>query len=620
MSMTQSLPATIRISCSTTITVFPASTSPSSWAMSRSTSAGCSPVVGSSRTYSVVPRWIRCSSAASLIRWARLLPGTESGKNINPQWGPGGALYFISDRTGIPNIYRVNVEGGQLTQVTKLFTGVSGITELSPAISSATMADRLVFTVYERSGYNIYGLSDPAQLAGSAPETPQLAANGDPLPALLPPSPRPTEPAYNRVLTAIRDPSFGRPEPAAPATYAVAPYRPRLSLDYLGQPQVGVAAASGPYARGGVYGGVGGIFSDVLGYHTIYGTIQAQGQLDEIGGNVVYLNQQHRWNWGASVQRLPYVAAGIQSGRDAGGNIHDQLLIYRYFDNSAYGIVQYPFSRVQRVEVAAGVRRISQDLRIRDYTYDPSGTALLSFEETKQSLGSWNLAEGTAALVYDNALNGYTSPIAGQRYRFEVAPTVGDLQFNSITGDFRKYFLFRPVTLAFRALHFGRYGRDEAVPSPVFVGYPSLLRGYGYSSVQNDCLAELETEANGKDCVIFQDLFGSRVAVGNIELRLPLINNPVRGSVQVPPVEIFTFLDAGAAWGKLQLNDGSTLDTKLNFERGVGDDITQRGFLTSGGVGARVNLFGYIIIEADYVNAFDRPTNWHWQFSFQPGF
>jgi Tol biopolymer transport system component len=561
----------------------------------------------------------------AVMDWAsgqtRVLAGTEAGKNINPQWArDGSGLYFISDRTGIANVYRTDLNGGGLTQVTKLFTGVSGITNLSPAISSATRADRLVFTVYERNSYNIYTIANPAQLAGTAPETPQLAANGDPLPSLLPPSPRPVEPAYNRVYALIHDPSFGRPEAEAPATYAVAPYRPRLSLDYLGQPTVGAAASSGPYARGGVYGGVGGIFSDVLGYHTVYGTIQAQGQLDEIGGNLVYLNQQHRWNWGASVQRLPYVAGGVQQGFDAAGNLHDQLVIYRYFDNSAYGIVQYPFSRVQRVEMAAGVRRITQDLQIRDYTYDPTGSVVIDYNESKQSLGSWNLAEGTAALVYDNALEGYTSPMVGQRYRFEFAPTIGDLRFNSVTADYRRYFLAKPVTLAFRALHFGRYGRDEAVPSAVFLGYPSLLRGYGYSSVQNDCLAELETSGTGPDCDVFQALFGSRMAVTNLELRLPLIRNPVRGSVQVPPVEVFSFLDAGAAWGKLQASDGSVVTTNLNFEHGVGSSLTERGFLASGGVGARMNLFGYIIVEADYVNAFDRPTHWHWQFSFQPGF
>ncbi|HKP76744.1 MAG TPA: hypothetical protein VJT67_14535 [Longimicrobiaceae bacterium] len=562
----------------------------------------------------------------ALMDWpsgtTRVLQGTESGKNINPQWARGGqALYFISDRTGIPNIYRVDLQGGNLTQVTKLFTGVSGITELSPAISSATMADRLVFSVYERNGYNIYGLSDPVQLAGTAPETPQLAANGDPLPMLLPPSPRPQEPAYNRVLTAIRDPSFGRPEPSAPATYTVAPYRPRLSLDYLGQPQVGVAAASGPYARGGVYGGVGGIFSDVLGYHTVYGVIQAQGQLDEIGGNLVYLNQKHRVNWGASVARSPYIVGGYQQGFDNDGNLHNQLVIYRYFDNSAYGIAQYPFSRVRRVEMAAGVRRITQDVKIQDWTYDPSGFSLLAYDESKQSLGEWNLGEATAAMVYDNAIDGYTSPIVGQRYRFEVAPTVGSLHFTSLTADYRRYFLVRPLTLAVRGLHFGRYGSDEAVPSAVFLGYPFLIRGYSYNSVTDGCLNELQKSANGgQECRVYQSLFGSRVAVGNVELRFPVIRNTLHGNVQLPPLEVFAFADAGAAWGKLRNNQGDVTTTHLEFVRGPGSTLTDRGFLTSGGVGARLNLFGYLIAEADFVNAFDRPKNWHWQFSFQPGF
>jgi len=565
----------------------------------------------------------------ALMDWAsgqtRLLQGTESGKNINPQWArDGSGLYFISDRTGIPNIYRTSVDGGGLAQVTRLFTGISGITELSPAISSATRADRLVFTVYEKNGYNIYGMGDPALLAGSAPETPQLAANGVPLPELLPPSPRPAEPAYNRVYALLNDPSFGRPEATAPSTYAVAPYRSRLSLDYVGQPQVGAAVSSGPYSRGGLYGGVGGIFSDVLGYHTVYGTIQAQGQLDEIGGNVVYLNQKHRVNWGASVARSPYIVGGYQQGVDNGGNLHNQLVIYRYFDNSAYGIAQYPFSRVQRVELAAGVRRISQDVKIQDWTYAPQGGSFVgpvNYEERKQSLGSWNLAEGTAALVYDNAIDGYTSPMVGQRYRFEVAPTLGDLQFNSVTADYRRYFLIHPVTLAFRGLHYGRYGRDEAVPSSIFLGYPFLIRGYSYNSVTDGCLKELEKSASGgADCQVYQSLFGSRIAVGNLELRVPLIRNTLHGNVQLPPLEAFAFFDAGAAWGKLRDNTGNVTTTHLHFQTGSFSDANERGFLTSSGVGARMNLFGYVIVEADYVHSFDRSDPWHWQFSFQPGF
>jgi outer membrane protein assembly factor BamA len=370
-----------------------------------------------------------------------------------------------------------------------------------------------------------------------------------------------------------------------------------------------------------VYGVVGGIFSDVLGYHTVYGTIQAQGQLDEIGGNVVYLNQKHRVNWGASVARSPYIVGGYQAGYDTEGNLHNQLVIYRYFDNSAYGIAQYPFSRVRRVEFAAGARRITQDVKIQDWTYDPSGSALLNYTQSKQSLGQWNLGEATAAMVYDNAVDGYTSPIVGQRYRIEVAPTVGSLQFTSLTTDYRRYFLARPFTLAVRGLHYGRYGRDEAVPSAVFLGYPYLIRGYSYNSVTNACLGELNQQAGGgQECRVYQSLFGSRVAVGNVELRFPLIRNTLHGNVQLPPVELFGFADAGAAWGKLRDNNGDVTATHLQFTRGPGDTATDRGFLTSGGVGARINLFGYLIAEADFVKPFDRPEGWHWQFSFQPGF
>jgi len=360
----------------------------------------------------------------------------------------------------------------------------------------------------------------------------------------------------------------------------------------------------------------------VLGYHTVYGTIQAQGQIDEIGGNVVYLNQKHRVNWGASLARSPYIAGGYQQFTDANGQ-HNQLVVFRYFDNSAYGIAQYPFSRVRRVEFSAGARRITQDVKIQEWLYDDTGA---HYNESKQSLGEWNLGEATAAMVYDNAIDGYTSPIVGQRYRFEVAPTVGSLQFTSLTGDYRRYFLLRPLTLAFRGMHYGRYGRDEAVPSAVFLGYPYLIRGYSYGSVTDGCLNELSQGVDaGQECRVYQSLYGSRVAVGNLELRFPLIRNTLHGNVQLPPVELFAFADAGAAYGKLRDNQGGFATTHLKFTRGPGDVdsnglVADRGFLTSGGLGARINLFGYLIAEGVFVNAFDRPKNWHWQFSFQPGF
>ena len=39
------------------------------------------------------------------------------------------------------------------------------------------------------------------------------------------------------------------------------------------------------------------------------------------------------------------------------------------------------------------------------------------------------MVQGSAAFVYDNTLFGYTSPFAGERYRLQIAPVWGDLQF-----------------------------------------------------------------------------------------------------------------------------------------------------------------------------------------------
>jgi Tol biopolymer transport system component len=560
------------------------------------------------------------------------LPGMERGKNINPSWARDGAgIFFISDRGGIANVYRLTLATGEITQVTNLFTGVSGFTGMSPAISSATGADRLAFAAFERGAFNIYSISGAAELTGTEPREVQLAADGVPLAALLPPAPRPAEAPFNRVLAMLEDDLTGLPPADDPETWEVGPYRARLSLDYLGQPAIGAAVSSGPFSRGGLYGGITGLFSDVLGYHTVFATVQAQGQIDEVGFSTVYLNQQQRWNWGVAAQRVPFIAGGRRQDYDPVDDaVLDQLVRFRLFDSSLSGLAQYPFSRVQRVDFSAGVRRISFDAQIQEFVFnvrrDDDGAAtgfdFAGFRERKEDLGTYNLGEASAALVYDNALFGYTSPFAGQRYRFEAAPTVGTLQFTTLTADYRRYLFMRPFTLAMRGLHFGRYGRDEARLQPLFLGYPYLIRGYGYGSVARACSEELgRTPQGGGECAAFDELFGSRVGVANVELRFPLLRQLVLGSsMGLPPLEGFAFLDAGTSWGDVSFNQGQVIRSRPAWQRGAIAAPDERGILTSGGVGARMNLMGYLIVEAAYVNPFDRPQGWHWQFGFQPGF
>jgi Tol biopolymer transport system component len=538
----------------------------------------------------------------------RVVPNTETGRNINPAWTrDGNGIYFISDRGGIPNIYRVVLGSGELFQVTRLFGGVSGITALSPAISVARDTDRLLFAAYERGGYNIYSLTTAQELAGTAvtpetqvatlstPTTPVVA----PLPAQLPPVPRPDQSPFNRVLSYLHDPSTGLVTPELASGWQVTPYRPRLALDYLGQPQVGVAIG-GVGGQGGLYGGISGIFSDLLGYHTLYGTVAAQGQFDEFGFQTIYINQKNRWNWGLSAQRIPYVSV---FATQPSPQIFE-IIRQRIFDTGLQGIVQYPFSPVTRIEGSAGLRRLSTDRQITDYNL-ATGT-IDRFTDPGSSMG-FNMAQGSVALVHDAALFSYTSPFAGDRYRFELSPTVGQLRYLQALADYRRYQYLKPFTFAVSGLHFGRYGTNDTAEQlfyPIFLGENSLVRGYynNYSDCYNG-----NSRCNPD---VLNSSFGTRVLVAKAELRFPLIRALVVGPIGFPPIEGFGFFDAGTAWDK---------GTSPSFTRGVPADPSERGILTSAGVGARVNILGYIILEADYVKAFELDRGWRWQFALQPG-
>jgi Tol biopolymer transport system component len=552
-------------------------------------------------------------------RQITLLGGMGGRKNVNPVWAPDGeSLYFVSNRGGISNIYRVGLAEGDLSQITNLFTGVSGITDISPSITTARHADRLLFTAFESNGYNIYALTSPEDLAGVPVDPSVLAGVEDASPATLPPIPRPTESAFNRVGLYLAAPNVGLPPVAMAAAWETGDYTPRLGLDYLGQPQVG-ASVGGPFGGAGLYGGVAGIFSDVLGRHTVLGAVQAQGQVEEVGGLVQYINTRERWNYGGLLQRIPYVYGLLRQGIDQDeGVFKRQIVRARLFDSAIQGFAQYPFSSVHRFEAGGGVRRIATDQQIYEVGFDASSGNFLYeriFEEDGIAL---NLIEASAALVYDNALFGYTSPFAGQRYRFQISPTLGQLRFVQALADYRRYVWMKPFTFAVRGLHNGRYGPDsdatrdgQQLFRDLYLGFPWYVRGY------YDTYSECRRNGGvGTDCNVLSQLFGSRVAVASAEVRFPLIRQLVVGtSMGLPPIEGFLFGDAGVAWGEGSRPVFRTFDSSAPQ---LSD--TERHLLTSAGAGARINLFGYLVMEIDYVNAFQRDRGWHWQFNFQPGF
>ena len=89
----------------------------------------------------------------------------DEGKNVNPVWAPDGqSLAFISSRSGINNIFLYDFQTRDVYQLTRAYTGVAGITDLSPVISWARDADRMVGNYYEDGAYNVYVMDNPRSL------------------------------------------------------------------------------------------------------------------------------------------------------------------------------------------------------------------------------------------------------------------------------------------------------------------------------------------------------------------------------------------------------------------------------------------------------------------------
>src|SRR6266480_4789402 len=94
-----------------------------------------------------------------------LLGHMDQGKNIDPAWAPDGkSLAFVSDRSGISNVFLYDLSDANIYQLTDVYTGVSGITPLSPCLSWAHEADRLAFAYYEEGEYNVYAVDNPRSL------------------------------------------------------------------------------------------------------------------------------------------------------------------------------------------------------------------------------------------------------------------------------------------------------------------------------------------------------------------------------------------------------------------------------------------------------------------------
>lgn len=532
-------------------------------------------------------------------------PG-QSGKNIAPQWGPDGRyLAFVSDRTGISDLYVQDLRTDRLHRLTNLVTGVTGLVESSPPFSWSRDGKRIVFTTFMGDGWELYAIDDPLdkmrEVAAPEPieriaerERERVApwAATDVTPIVASPSPTATASEDLTVLLA-RGPSLtvagpGAAGAAAPGpatsegkegreerivlshvfretTYELPdpeslegePYRLKWSPDFVG--------ASPLFASNVGFAGSAQIaISDMLSNHVFQVGAAVYGSLEDSDFLLGYYNLESRTNWGVAVYQFRN-DFGVFTAQDA---LEFQSQIFR----GVQGTLLRPFSTFSRVELTARGVALSRKVFEQSFTG--------GFVATNQSSSDLLYFAGPElALVTDNVVWGQLSPVHGRRARLSAEQAFGDVQFTTMIADVRKYIpLGRSTVLATRIIGGMSEGRN---PQVFRVGGSSTLRGRDYGDVD-----------------------GSHLGLFNLDVRFPLVETlrlgwPLR--VGLGGVGGVLFFDLGGAWNDnaRAMRDGRLDDLSagygIGFRLGLGYfalkyDIAQRTDLRSR-IGGSISYF-----------------------------
>jgi len=346
----------------------------------------------------------------------------------NPQFDPSGReLYLISDQDGFKDIYRYNLDTKDVRRVTRLKTGISGITATSPAMSVALEAGDVMAAVYSDNRYTCVRLSDekidgqplaqgpqgvvPSTAIGDSMRTAEADSMRTPQADSV--ASRSDTGRVDSMMTAQRDAAqtdttqtdTTQGDAALLAQYRNAPKdttRAGVLPPYEGEDDKGLVATAlsdsktglppssedfsedeydgsltlegiappqvgasigGPFG-GGVAGGVALKFSDMLGNKTLITALRANGTFRDIGGAVAYQNRGQQLNYGGSLSHNPIIY-DFQSVPLGFGR--GAQVIRRIQLTSASVGASYPFDTTRRIEFGVGGQRYGYGVQIREF-------------------------------------------------------------------------------------------------------------------------------------------------------------------------------------------------------------------------------------------------------------
>ncbi len=568
------------------------------------------------------------------------------GDDHSPAWSPDGRrLAFIADRDGTPNIMLYSLGDSTFTQLTDVTGGIS-------SLSWSRQNDRLVFSAFNRGGFDVFAVTEPVSLDATlarlqrarprsvvslaaarlpgvqdviVPSNVGALAGGWPDSVNVSRDSSEAGPARGALgpLGARPDTTALRPRPGEPPSWdgdrprhgpiaGPPPVREDSALAVPAVPRTPLVDRGGPFA----------LADSVLGqrsaaYHVRLAPDYAGGGFYASSGFGFQGSTQLLFSDFLGNHSL-FVATDVFGGSLSETNA---LAIYNYLPRRwDYGVGLFHFknyfsSRVTSFGEFLGAPRLFSErtfgaLANASYPFDRFRRLELGFTqmfaertffatdpagnlfETGQQFRS--ISSPSLSLVGDNALFGWYGPVNGGRYNLTYSPSFplfhNGLGYQTVSLDARRYWdLTHGYTFAMRGIAGWSGGAD---PQTFRVGGATTLRGY-------------------RDF----DLLGSRVTLANVELRFPFIQQ--LGLVGPLALGFFNlrgvmFVDGGVVW-----DAGQTL--RLS-ERVDGSRRLQDPKLAFG-TGVRTAL-GWIILKLDTAWATDlvdvsRPR---WHFSLGPEF
>ena len=230
----------------------------------------------------------------------QVFPGAD---NLNPLEGADGQIWFVSNRDGYRNIYKMDPQTEEVQQMTALLTGVTGITPFAPAMSIAQKKDRIVYSHYYRNTYSIYKARPEAFLNARVDQN-----DVDFTAATLP---RLEAAAINKVDAQLhrldqKDPALLMTNNGQSVVEKSVPYQSKFDLTYVGGGAgVGVGINNTFGTNTGLAGGMELLFGDILGHNQLFSSLSLNGEITDFGGVVGWINRKNRIQYGASLSHIP---------------------------------------------------------------------------------------------------------------------------------------------------------------------------------------------------------------------------------------------------------------------------------------------------------------------------